>query len=70
MQNLNEYAENVTNQYIDVNARITSLENQRDRLNALADQAETTADLLEIESQLSDVQYQLESYTQQMRALE
>lgn len=70
VQNLNEYAENVTNQYIDVNARITSLENQRDRLNALADQAETTSDLLEIESQLSDVQYQLESYTQQMRALE
>lgn len=70
VQNLNEYAEDVTSQYIDVDARITALENQRDRLNELADQAETTADLLEIESQLSDVQYQLESYTQQMRSLE
>ena len=67
---LNESAENVTSNYIDLEARLTSLENQRDRLNELADKAETTADLLEIESQLSDVQYQLESYTQQMRALE
>lgn len=67
---LNESAENVTSSYIDLQARITSLENQRDRLNELAASAETTADLLEIENQLSDVQYQLESYTQQMRALE
>lgn len=67
--NLEENAENVTSDYIDLQARIDSLENQRDRLNELAAGAETTADLLEIESQLSDVQYQLESYTQQMRAL-
>lgn len=67
---LNESAENVTMDYIDLEARITSLENQRDRLNDLAAKAETTADLLEIENQLSDVQYQLESYTQQQRALD
>lgn len=68
--NLSENAENVTSTYIDMEARISSLENQRDRLNELAAQAETTADLLEIESQLSDVQYQLESYTQQLRNLD
>lgn len=68
--NLSENAENVTSTYIDMEARITSLENQRDRLNELAEQAETTTDLLEIESQLSDVQYQLESYTQQLRNLD
>lgn len=67
--NLEENAENVTSQYIDLQARIDSLENQRDRLNELAAEAETTADLLEIESRLSDVQYELESYTQQMRTL-
>lgn len=67
--NLEENAENVTSDYIDLQARIDSLENQRDRLNELAAGAETTADLLEIENQLSNVQYQLESYTQQMRAL-
>lgn len=67
---LNESAENVTSTYIDMEARISSLENQRDRLNELAAQANSTTDLLEIESQLSDVQYQLESYTQQLRNLD
>ena len=62
---VSESAEDITSEYIDVEARIASLENQRSRLNELADTAETTADLLEIESQLSDVQYQLESYTRQ-----
>ena len=62
---VSESAEDITSEYIDVEARIASLENQRNRLNELADTAETTADLLEIESQLSDVQYQLESYTRQ-----
>ena len=52
---LSETAENITSSYIDVQARLSALEAQRDRLNELADQAETTADLLEIESQLSDV---------------
>ena len=62
---VSESAEDITSEYIDVEARIASLKNQRSRLNELADTAETTADLLEIESQLSDVQYQLESYTRQ-----
>lgn len=70
VQNLTERAEDVTDHYIDVEARLTALENQRTRLNELADQADTTADLLEIESQLSDVQYEIERYTSQMRQLE
>ena len=65
-----ETAQNITSQYIDVEARLTALYEQRDRLNALADSAEATSDLLEIESQLSDVQYQIENYTQQMRAMD
>lgn len=67
---MNESAEDITSSYIDVEARLSSLENQRDRLNELADKAETTADLLEIESQLSEVQYQLESYTRQLRSMD
>lgn len=66
---LQENAEDITSSYIDVEARLSALEEQRDRLNALADQAETTADLLEIESQLSDVQYQIESYTRQLQSM-
>ena len=66
---LNESAQDITAEYVDVEARLKALNDQRDRLNALADKAETTA-LLEIESQLSDVQYQLESYTGQMRLMD
>ena len=39
--NISESAENITSSYIDVQARLSALEAQRDRLNALADQAET-----------------------------
>lgn len=67
---LSETAENITSSYIDVQARLSALEAQRDRLNELANQAETTADLLEIESQLSDVQYQLENYTRQLKNMD
>ena len=66
----NESAQDITSNYIDVQARLTALNDQRYRLNALAVKAETTADLLEIEKQLSDVQYQIESYTQQLRAMD
>ncbi|MGN0976016.1 MAG: DUF4349 domain-containing protein, partial [Gemmiger sp.] len=65
-----EEAQDITSTYVDVEARLKTLENQRDRLNELAEKAETTADLLEIESQLSDVQYQIESYTNRMRVMD
>lgn len=65
---VSEYTDDITMQYIDVEARISSLEAQRDRLQQLADEAEDIETLLSIETQLSDVQYQLESYTAQMRS--
>ena len=49
MTSLNESAQDITAEYVDVEARLKALNDQRDRLNALADKAETTADLLEIE---------------------
>ena len=68
--NLNESAQDITMEYVDVQARLESLENKKVRLEALADKAETTADLLEIENQLTEVQYQLESYTRQMKVMD
>lgn len=65
-----ENANDITSSYIDVEARLAALEAQRDRLNELAAQAETTSDLIEIESQLSEVQYQLENYTRQIRSMD
>ena len=66
----NENAEDITSSYIDVEARLAALEAQRDRLNELAEQAETTSDLIEIESRLSEVQYELENYTRQMKSMD
>lgn len=65
-----EDTEDVTLQYVDIEARLTSLQGQRDRLVTLRDAAEDLATLLEIEEHLADVQYQLESYTSQMKALQ
>ena len=45
VSSLSEDALNITENYIDVQARLAALEAQRDRLNALADKAETTIQL-------------------------
>ena len=50
--NLNESAQDITLEYVDVQARLESLESKKARLEALADKAETTADLLEIDNQV------------------
>ncbi len=68
--NFSESADDITSSYIDVEARLDALKAQRDRLNELAAQAQTTSDLIEIEAQLSQVQYELESYTRQLRSMD
>lgn len=62
-----EQTEDITSQYVDVQARLESLTAQRTRLEELRAQADNLEDLLTIESQLSDVQYQIESYTAQQK---
>lgn len=61
-----QQAEDVTTQYMDIEARLDSLKEQRTRLQELKASAENLSDLLQIESSLSDVQYQLESYQSQL----
>lgn len=61
-----EDSQDITAAYVDVAARIESLQAQRARLLELEAQAGSLADLLEIEDKLADVQYRLESYQQQM----
>ena len=61
-----QQAEDVTTQYMDIEARLSNLTAQRTRLQELQASAENLADLLEIESSLSDVQYQLESWQSQL----
>lgn len=62
-----ESTEDVTQQYVDVQARLESLRVQETRLLELAAKAETMEDLLTIEAHLADVHYQIESYTVQQR---
>lgn len=65
-----ESSQDVTAEYVDLEARLASLEQQRQRLDELAAQAESLEDLLAIESQRSEVQYQIESYTGQRNVLQ
>ena len=67
---LSESTDDVTIQYVDLDARLRSLENQLERLEALAEEAADIDTLLTIETKIGDVQYELESYTAQMRTLE
>ena len=67
---LSESTEDVTADYVDVEARLNSLEAQRQRLEELRAQAANLEDLLAIENQLTQVQYQIESYTGQKRVLD
>ena len=61
-----QQADDVTTQYMDVEARLANLEAQRSRLQELQAQADNLSDLLQIESSLSDVQYQIESWQSQL----
>ena len=61
-----ESADDVTTQYMDIEARLDSLTAQRTRLQELQASADDLTDLLQIESSLSDVQYQIESYQSQL----
>ena len=67
---LTESTDDVTLQYVDLDARLSSLQNQLDRLEELAAEASDIETLLTIETQIGEVQYELESYTAQMRTLE
>ena len=67
--NLEENAENVTSDYIDLQARLDSLENQRDRLNELAAQAETTATCWRSRASSPTCSTSWKAYTRQMRTL-
>ena len=58
-----ESVQDVTAQYVDVEARLASLETQRESLNAMLAQAQDIKTLLAVQSELADVQYQIESYT-------
>jgi len=64
-----EYIDDVTRQYIDLEARIHNLERQEERLLSILEKAETVEDILRVEQELERVRGQLESMTAKFRYL-
>ena len=66
----NRDAENVTSQYTDYEARVTSLQTEETRLLELLAKAEDVDALIALESRLSDVRYEIESIQRNLRDLD
>jgi hypothetical protein len=64
-----KYINDVTMEYMDLEARIRNLERQEERLLSVLDKAETVEDILRVEQELSRIRGQLESMTAQFRHL-
>jgi hypothetical protein len=65
-----ETAQDVTEEYVDLRARLESLEAARDRLLEIMENAETTEELLQAESQLTAREQEIESIKGRMQYLE
>jgi hypothetical protein len=66
---VSESAQDVTEEYVDLSARVESLEAARDRLLQLMEDARTTEDLLMAEQQLTQREAEIESLQGRMRYL-
>jgi hypothetical protein len=64
-----EHAEDVTEQVIDADARITNLRATRDRLRAQLDRATSVKDIVAVEAELSRVQADLDSLEGRLKYL-
>ena len=64
-----EDSQDVTNQLVDIRARLQNLEAQRDRLRTLYDRANETSDILQIERRLTDVQTEIERLEARQQSL-
>ena len=66
----NESAQDVTEEYVDLEARLESLETARQRLLKIVEEARNTKDLLEAEQQLTQREAEIESIKGRMQYLE
>ncbi|MEG1011664.1 MAG: DUF4349 domain-containing protein [Ruthenibacterium sp.] len=65
-----ENTQDITAEYVDIEARISSLKLQEERLLTMMEKAGELETLLAIQEQLTDVQYRIESYTAQQRTFD
>ena len=61
------YTENVTSQYYDTQARLSTYQAQEQRLLELLEKAETVSDVIEVENELTEVRYRIESLQTSLR---
>lgn len=64
----NEYIDDITAKYVDVEARLAALRAEQESFLKLMDKAQTIEEILQIQSYLTDVNYQIESYTAQLNS--
>ena len=69
-KNISENTSDVTMHYIDLEARITNLEAQEERMRELLDRAENMEDILQIEKELGRIRGDLESMTAEFKHLQ
>ncbi|HKJ60260.1 MAG TPA: DUF4349 domain-containing protein [Halobacteriales archaeon] len=63
-------SQDVTDQLVDIEARLSSLRAERERLRALFDRANETEDVLAVERRLSEVQTEIERLSARQQSLE
>lgn len=65
----NEYVEDVTTQYIDLETHIAALRKEYSTLEGLLSQAVSVTETIEVQDRLSDINYEISSYEKSMEAL-
>jgi hypothetical protein len=63
-------SEDVSNQYVDLKARLSSRENLKARLTTLLNRADKIGDMLSIQDRITNVEQELETIKGQMKYLE
>lgn len=66
---LQESVQDVTNDYIDTQARLSNLRNEQQRLQTIMNRAQSLSDVLTIEQQISSVEGQIEQIEAHLNAL-
>lgn len=67
--NRSSNAEDVTLRYVDMQARMDSLQTEYDRISELLKQADSLDNIIELENRLTDIRYEMQSYGAQMKAM-
>ena len=70
VKNRSESVEDVTEQYVDIEARIKVYKAEEESLIEIMKQAGNVTDLLSVKESLADVRAKIESYTAQLKSLE